>query len=87
MAKQNGSLPEDEELRIVRQRNPQSPPKSQRIAFEQAWGDHEPNLHPDALKLHVERRARDAHVSDQTACLYNAALALLQSLKIMSAMK
>lgn len=63
MARTNGVLPEDEDLQSIRAHNPQSPPKSQRIAFEQAWGNHEPDMHPEALKLHVERRARNAHVS------------------------
>ena len=37
---------------------------SQRQFFEQAWGAHEPNRHPEALRLHVERRERDAKVTD-----------------------
>lgn len=47
----------------MKQISPSGGPPSQRVFFEQAWGDHEPDLHPDTLKLHVERRQRDAHVS------------------------
>lgn len=55
-------LTEDEELQRVQQNHAKSGPTSQRVLYEQAWGTHEPDLHPDALKLHVERRTRDAHV-------------------------
>ena len=37
---------------------------SQRQFFEQAWGAHEPDRHPEALRLHVERREADAKVTD-----------------------
>ena len=62
MAQQNGALSEDEELSRLGRNDPSSPAKSQRVLYEQAWGAHEPNLHPDTLKLHVERRTRNQHV-------------------------
>lgn len=36
--------------------------KSQRELFEEAWGKHIDGDHPNALALHVERRADDAQV-------------------------
>jgi hypothetical protein len=47
---------------VSRKETPGSPPKSQRRFFEQAWEEHDPDIHPDTLKLHVERRARNAQV-------------------------
>lgn len=40
--------------------------KSQRQFFESEWGPHDADFHPAKLKLHVERRAKNAQVESST---------------------